>query len=106
MHRAVAAGSKLNRLAAAAGLTAAVLFVHRSGFFLSFFRCLFSITDSSFAQVGGGSLIYALENSVKASDQVVHPYHLPWSHSGNFSSFDIASYVSLSQKRAPALSYS
>lgn len=64
MHRAVAAGSKLNRLAAAAGLTAAV---------------------------GGGSLIYALENSVKASDQVVHPYHLPWSHSGNFSSFDIAS---------------
>ncbi|CAD5210344.1 unnamed protein product [Bursaphelenchus xylophilus] len=34
-------------------------------------------------------LVYALENSVaRASDQVVHPYQLPWPHSGFFSSFD------------------
>lgn len=39
----------------------------------------------------GMGLVYALENSVNASSDSVHPYHLPWSHSGPFSSFDIAS---------------
>uniref|UniRef100_A0A1I7WFY4 Phospholipid methyltransferase n=1 Tax=Heterorhabditis bacteriophora TaxID=37862 RepID=A0A1I7WFY4_HETBA len=42
---------------------------------------------------GGATLIYALERSVHASSDAVHPFHLPWSHSGPFSSFDIASYV-------------
>ncbi|CAI4223129.1 unnamed protein product [Auanema sp. JU1783] len=39
----------------------------------------------------GAALIYALENSVNASSDCVHPYNLPWAHSGAFSSFDIAS---------------
>ncbi|CAD6184595.1 unnamed protein product [Caenorhabditis auriculariae] len=39
----------------------------------------------------GLGLVYALENSVSASSDAVHPYHLPWSHAGPFSSFDIAS---------------
>ncbi|KHJ87715.1 hypothetical protein OESDEN_12503 [Oesophagostomum dentatum] len=39
----------------------------------------------------GGGLIYALEHSVYASSDAVHPYQLPWSHRGNFNSFDIAS---------------
>ncbi|GMT28670.1 hypothetical protein PFISCL1PPCAC_19967 [Pristionchus fissidentatus] len=62
MQRAVAAGTK--KLAIGAGIAAAA---------------------------GAGGLVYALEKSVYASDHVVHPYHLPWSHSGTFSSFDIAS---------------
>lgn len=34
-------------------------------------------------------LVFALEKSVvKASDQVVHPYQLPWPHSGVLDSFD------------------
>lgn len=41
--------------------------------------------------VGTGALVYALENSIEGSDAVVHPYKLPWSHSGVFSSFDYAS---------------
>lgn len=39
----------------------------------------------------GLAVVYALENSVHASSDAVHPYHLPWAHSGPFSSFDIAS---------------
>ncbi|GMR53751.1 hypothetical protein PMAYCL1PPCAC_23946 [Pristionchus mayeri] len=62
MQRAVAAGTK--KIAIGAGIAAAA---------------------------GAGGLVYALEKSVYASDHVVHPYHLPWSHSGKFSSFDIAS---------------
>ena len=64
MQRAVAAGSKMSRFAVGAGIAAAA---------------------------GAGGLVYALENGVHASDHVVHPYALPWSHSGKFSSFDIAS---------------
>ncbi|WKX91551.1 hypothetical protein Q1695_009963 [Nippostrongylus brasiliensis] len=41
--------------------------------------------------VAGGGLVYALENSVHASSDAVHPYQLPWSHKGSFNSFDIAS---------------
>ncbi|VDO22785.1 unnamed protein product [Haemonchus placei] len=41
--------------------------------------------------VAGGGLIYALENSVYASEEAVHPYKLPWSHRGAIESFDIAS---------------
>jgi len=41
--------------------------------------------------ISGGALIYALENSVSASDLVVHPYNIPWAHSGMFSTFDYAS---------------
>ncbi|CAJ0593926.1 unnamed protein product [Cylicocyclus nassatus] len=41
--------------------------------------------------VAGGGLIYALENSVHASNDCVHPYPLKWPHTGNFKSFDIAS---------------
>lgn len=51
----------------------------------------FAIGAGIAAAAGAGGLVYALEKSVYASDHVVHPYHLPWSHSGNFSSFDIAS---------------
>ena len=38
-----------------------------------------------------GALVYALENSVHASADQVHPYHLPWNHNGMFESLDIAS---------------
>lgn len=38
-----------------------------------------------------GALVYALENSVHASADQVHPYHLPWNHNGTFESLDIAS---------------
>ncbi|PIO70299.1 cytochrome C1 family protein [Teladorsagia circumcincta] len=41
--------------------------------------------------VAGGGLVYALENSVHASEEAVHPFKLPWSHSGPLESFDIAS---------------
>ncbi|KAK6018551.1 hypothetical protein OSTOST_15858, partial [Ostertagia ostertagi] len=41
--------------------------------------------------VAGGGLIYALENSVHASEEAVHPFKLPWSHRGALESFDIAS---------------
>ncbi|KAF8365572.1 cyc-1 [Pristionchus pacificus] len=51
----------------------------------------FAIGVGIAAAAGAGGLVYALEKSVYASDHVVHPYHLPWSHSGKFSSFDIAS---------------
>ena len=40
---------------------------------------------------GLGALVYALENSVEAGDFIVHPYQLPWSHCGAFSSLDINS---------------
>uniref|UniRef100_A0A0M3HT23 Cytochrome c domain-containing protein n=2 Tax=Ascaris TaxID=6251 RepID=A0A0M3HT23_ASCLU len=42
---------------------------------------------------GAGALIYALENAVtvEAGEHVVHPYKLHWSHSGVFSSLDMAS---------------
>uniref|UniRef100_A0A1I7UC14 Cytochrome c domain-containing protein n=1 Tax=Caenorhabditis tropicalis TaxID=1561998 RepID=A0A1I7UC14_9PELO len=62
MQRAVVQGSKRG-LAVLAGVTAA----------------------------SGMGLVYALENSVSASGDNVHPYALPWAHSGPFSSFDIAS---------------
>ncbi|CAI5440127.1 unnamed protein product [Caenorhabditis angaria] len=62
MQRAVVQGSKRG-LATLAGVTAA----------------------------SGVGLVYALENSVNASSDNVHPYALPWPHSGPFSSFDIAS---------------
>lgn len=43
------------------------------------------------AALGAGGLVYALENAVHASDGEVHPYALPWTHGGKFSSLDIAS---------------
>ncbi|VDP06887.1 unnamed protein product [Heligmosomoides polygyrus] len=48
------------------------------------------VVASGLALAGGG-LIYALENSVHASSDAVHPYSLPWSHRGPLSSLDIAS---------------
>lgn len=41
------------------------------------------------ASVGG--LVYALENSIQASEQVVHPCKLPWPHAGLLDSLDYAS---------------
>ncbi|VDK43667.1 unnamed protein product [Anisakis simplex] len=42
---------------------------------------------------GAGTLLYALENAIRveAGEHVVHAYKLPWSHSGPFSSLDMAS---------------
>jgi len=40
---------------------------------------------------GAGALIFALDQSVKASGTEVHPAKLPWSHNGLLSSFDHAS---------------
>jgi len=39
----------------------------------------------------GLGVIYALEQSVKASSDVAHPVKFPWSHNGPISSLDIAS---------------
>jgi len=43
------------------------------------------------AAAGGLGLIYALENSVRASGVELHAPHHHWSHSGFFSTFDMAS---------------
>lgn len=45
------------------------------------------------AAAAAGSIIYALENgvAVEAGEHIVHPYKLPWSHNGCFSSLDYAS---------------
>lgn len=40
---------------------------------------------------GGASLVYALNQSVKASDLTLHTAKFPWSHDGLFSSLDHAS---------------
>uniref|UniRef100_A0A0N5BKY1 Cytochrome c domain-containing protein n=1 Tax=Strongyloides papillosus TaxID=174720 RepID=A0A0N5BKY1_STREA len=40
---------------------------------------------------GVGGLVYALENSIQAGENVVHPYKLPWPHAGLFDTFDYAS---------------
>ncbi|KAK4311830.1 hypothetical protein Pmani_016702 [Petrolisthes manimaculis] len=40
---------------------------------------------------GGASLVYALNQSVKASDLTLHTANFPWPHDGLFSSFDHAS---------------
>lgn len=40
---------------------------------------------------GGASLVYALNQSVKASDLTLHTTNFPWSHDGVFSSLDHAS---------------
>ncbi|KAK7873773.1 hypothetical protein R5R35_005769 [Gryllus longicercus] len=40
---------------------------------------------------GAGALLFALEQSVKASDLELHPPKNPWSHNGVFSSLDHAS---------------
>uniref|UniRef100_A0A158PC09 Cytochrome c domain-containing protein n=1 Tax=Angiostrongylus cantonensis TaxID=6313 RepID=A0A158PC09_ANGCA len=63
-------------------------YVQSFSYILSFKR--FSALTTGLT-VAGGALIYALENSVHASNDVVHPHHLPWPHRGTFSSFDIAS---------------
>lgn len=50
---------------------------------------------STLGVVGGGvgALLFALEQSVKASGSEAHPHHQPWSHDGWFSSLDHARYV-------------
>uniref|UniRef100_A0A0K0G1A1 Cytochrome c1, heme protein, mitochondrial (inferred by orthology to a human protein) n=1 Tax=Strongyloides venezuelensis TaxID=75913 RepID=A0A0K0G1A1_STRVS len=40
---------------------------------------------------GVGGLVYALENSIQASENVVHPCKLPWPHAGLFDTIDYAS---------------
>jgi ubiquinol-cytochrome c reductase cytochrome c1 subunit len=45
---------------------------------------------ASFGAITGGvgALLFALDQSVKASGTEVHPTHMPWSHSGLFQSLD------------------
>lgn len=42
---------------------------------------------------GAGTLAFALDRSVKATDLELHPPQNPWSHSGFFSSLDHARFV-------------
>ncbi|XP_013772646.1 cytochrome c1, heme protein, mitochondrial-like [Limulus polyphemus] len=51
----------------------------------------FILTTSGILATGAAGLVYALNESVKASELELHPPNYPWTHSGVFSSLDHAS---------------
>lgn len=61
---------------------------------LEYIKCLLQLL-STIGVVGGGvgALLFALEQSVRASDSGAHPAHLPWNHKGIFDALDHARFV-------------
>lgn len=50
---------------------------------------------------GAGALLFALDQSVKASGTEVHPQAMPWNHKGIISSLDHARYACLESRTFP-----